>query len=772
MFFLSRFLVVFFSHLFLLLPLVNADLRESQRNLKELLDTDSLEETQDGLSFQNKLREIYSESDITNYRALKRAVDLVDINPSKALGLIKKIEKGRDLPRPFVDLVCFYKAKMFVNLNQGENAEKELAKVIKSKNFTNQKKIEIYIILFRLAKDRSTSTLFNNILPDFIRQSGGVYSLFAQDFFELAAFLEKKENYRDLFIVLEKLALSFPITETSRLAFQKLLTYSCHSKKMPPSSHYHFTKQFLIKLSSNFSLDASLREFLVFAIEKEIRVSSQEIRYLNSLEKLELLFKMRLYDDASAFAKKILSQKSKEFDETDSAKIMLRLGSVENRRYRHKEAARFYSLLKSLGNISTSQLAVSEHLADSLNYGGFKKIASEIYGSLAKHDRRDILRWHHFWTSYTQKNWEKAHSILKREGESYVPPRDRFLPQGPLYWQARVLEERKKFDLAKEVYSTLFSNYSDDIYGYFAASRQQKPLNNTLSTEERLQKDIFLDVWKNDSSQLRSIDLPQDLRHLSSLIAASLFEDSLDWIERVNFSKLDLKELALMSSIAAAFGSYNLSYKSSRRFIIKILPKSSNWYSIRRHQKQFNYLWKAYYPIAYKSQIEKISKILSLDPLYILSIMRMESAYKEKALSHVGARGLMQIMPFTAVKIAKNLDHHNFSLSDLWKPSVNISYGSWYLRFLLNNLGGDLVLTTAAYNAGPHAVVQWINRCSGCTLDEFIESIPYKETRNYVKNVMRSYMRYSNIYQELQPSSPVNFASKLPEVSQSSDGLF
>ena len=169
-------------------------------------------------------------------------------------------------------------------------------------------------------------------------------------------------------------------------------------------------------------------------------------------------------------------------------------------------------------------------------------------------------------------------------------------------------------------------------------------------------------------------------------------------------------------------GAYYVEQKSARKFILKVIPNAVNWFEITKHQKDYNQIWKSYYPKAYEPLVFKVADILEIDPFFILSIMRMESYY-EKALSYVGARGLMQIMPYTALQIAKRIGHEGFKLDSMWDPKVNIVYGGWYLSFLLTYYNQNPILAAAAYNAGPFAVNAWVERCNGCAFDEFVESI-------------------------------------------------
>ncbi len=128
----------------------------------------------------------------------------------------------------------------------------------------------------------------------------------------------------------------------------------------------------------------------------------------------------------------------------------------------------------------------------------------------------------------------------------------------------------------------------------------------------------------------------------------------------------------------------------------------------------------------------------SIDPYLVAAVMREESSFNPKAVSTTGALGLMQIMPetgrFIAGKLGRTLDDD----SELFDPDVNIKLGTWYLGHLARRFDGDLVLTIASYNAGPGAVQRWTQTLPA-DLDEFIESIPYPETRRYAKKVLKSY---------------------------------
>jgi len=142
------------------------------------------------------------------------------------------------------------------------------------------------------------------------------------------------------------------------------------------------------------------------------------------------------------------------------------------------------------------------------------------------------------------------------------------------------------------------------------------------------------------------------------------------------------------------------------------------------------------FPLAYEPQVRKAADKNNIEPNLIFAIARQESAFAEKATSTAGAMGLMQLMPSTARATARRsgIKHHK---SDLFNPEHNIKLGSSYLNQLLQQYKGNRILATAAYNAGPHRVDRWLRKTpQDVAFDIWIETIPFKETRGYVQNVL------------------------------------
>jgi soluble lytic murein transglycosylase len=152
------------------------------------------------------------------------------------------------------------------------------------------------------------------------------------------------------------------------------------------------------------------------------------------------------------------------------------------------------------------------------------------------------------------------------------------------------------------------------------------------------------------------------------------------------------------------------------------------------------------YPPAYPTLVSLFSETRNLPSALAWAIMREESHFRPSVVSPANAIGLMQIIPPTGYEIAQNLGRNQFTQEDLYRPAVNIEFGVQYLAMNLNRFNGNFVGTIASYNAGPEAVERWTKARPNREWDEFVEEIPYDETNNYVKKVLKSYYLYSLLY--------------------------
>ncbi len=150
------------------------------------------------------------------------------------------------------------------------------------------------------------------------------------------------------------------------------------------------------------------------------------------------------------------------------------------------------------------------------------------------------------------------------------------------------------------------------------------------------------------------------------------------------------------------------------------------------------------FPILEKKWVNKYSKEQKLQPAYTLAVIRRESAFATDARSRVGALGLMQIMPATGKAIAKKLKVKYKNKQQLLNPKTNVKFGTKYLNMMLHKFYNQPVLASAAYNAGGHRVRKWLPKDTEMSADRWVESIPFKETREYVSSILAYMVIYEN----------------------------
>jgi soluble lytic murein transglycosylase len=150
-------------------------------------------------------------------------------------------------------------------------------------------------------------------------------------------------------------------------------------------------------------------------------------------------------------------------------------------------------------------------------------------------------------------------------------------------------------------------------------------------------------------------------------------------------------------------------------------------------------------PLRHEDIIRQQARKKNLDPALIAAMIYQESKFQDRT-SSAGAKGLMQILPGTAQFIARKSGGTAFELRDLGTPQINIAYGSWYLRYLINRYGGNETLAVAAYNAGESNVDRWVTRAGGDKSFDPSVDIPFPETRHYVASVSEHRKLYRDKY--------------------------
>jgi soluble lytic murein transglycosylase len=150
-------------------------------------------------------------------------------------------------------------------------------------------------------------------------------------------------------------------------------------------------------------------------------------------------------------------------------------------------------------------------------------------------------------------------------------------------------------------------------------------------------------------------------------------------------------------------------------------------------------------PLRHEDVIRQQARDKGLDPALIAAVIYQESKFEDRT-SSAGALGMMQLLPDTAHFIARKTGGTQFTTRDLSTPQINIAYGSWYLRYMIDRYEGNQTLAIAAYNAGEHNVDTWVERAGGPDGFDADKDIPFPETRHYVDSVLDHKRQYRDTY--------------------------
>lgn len=159
---------------------------------------------------------------------------------------------------------------------------------------------------------------------------------------------------------------------------------------------------------------------------------------------------------------------------------------------------------------------------------------------------------------------------------------------------------------------------------------------------------------------------------------------------------------------------------------------------------QSKWFWRFIYPLKYKDFIYNYTLEYNLDPHLVSAMIYVESKFVPTACSHKGAVGLMQIMPDTGKWIAQQQGLNKFNTQRLYDPEINIKFGCWYLSTLKKEFNNELIVVLAAYNAGRGNVNRWLEEREEQGIS--IETLPFKETRDYIYKILEVYEHYKDLY--------------------------
>ncbi len=455
------------------------------------------------------------------------------------------------------------------------------------------------------------------------------------------------------------------------------------------------------------SYDAALKTLRSITATTENRDFSDRLR----LKTGQILLKARRYQEAEQCLKGLAASETKIEIRAEASLLMAR--AIE-KSGRDEDAFLAYC---RIAVVFPESAAADDALLDAAFIRKFQNRpaeAVELLGKLLEKYPKTSLKQRILWESGWGNYLTGRHQAAAEQFKKLLHSND--YRERALYWQGRSLAAAKEQAAADESFAVLQKEFP---FGFYALQLRNRGAAATAETLPRL-----------SAEPAENLPLPDSFERVKALIALGLIDDAAIELSATRKRLGKGKSDAGLARLYLEIGNYNGAMNIYSQAALK--PSSED-----------NRAWALLYPQAYRELINKYAAQEGIEPSLAYAVMRAESSFLPAAKSPVGARGLMQLMPTTAAAVlhTKKIDPER-----LYDPELNIRLGSKHLRDLLDSYGGNRIAVIASYNAGAHNVNRWLKTYPGLPTEDFIESIPFGETREYVKKVLATAALYQRLY--------------------------
>lgn len=358
----------------------------------------------------------------------------------------------------------------------------------------------------------------------------------------------------------------------------------------------------------------------------------------------------------------------------------------------------------------------------------------EIHQRFPTGTKASYTHWKCAWLTYRLGRTEQAKKYFDEQIEFY--PGTNEVPNA-MYWRGRMAEDDKDYGLARAYYEKLADRYRNYYYGVLARKRLATMPSAPAVTVASLQRIGSAHTY-DPTAQLT--DPPEDdLHYMRARLLQNAGATDLAVRElQAGSSEGPSWEMLEIARIYSSGGEYYRALQALKRAI-------SGYFAFDINALPAEY-WKGLFPRPYWDALQRYSDENGLDPYLVASLIRQESEFNPGAISHANAYGLMQLLPRTGKGEAKKTGMQHFSTDSLLDPTTNIELGTHYFRQMVDHFGGQIEYALAAYNAGEERVEDWRSSGTYRDIDEFVESIPFTETREYVQAIVRNAAVYKRVY--------------------------
>jgi len=419
-----------------------------------------------------------------------------------------------------------------------------------------------------------------------------------------------------------------------------------------------------------------------------------------------------------------------------------RLKNHEEVQARLDQLARLYP--QSTWRLEALVSDANSHLIEN-DLDAYEPLYRACYESFAKEPLAPNCHWKVAWGHYLRRRPDAAE--LLRAHVRLFPASEN--AAAALYFSGRLAEAADDASGARAYYDEIVREYPNYYY--------------TVLARERL-KTVTAAPSKTVNDFLRSVAFPPRARTLN-------FEPSAITRTRIERSRMlsaaeldDLAEGELRFAAQTEDQPHVIAMELATLSTRKTGPDQAMRY-IKRYAGGYLYMplesaprdfWKLAFPMPYRADLERFAKQNDLDPFLMAALIRQESEFNPNAVSVANARGLMQIEPVTGRELSRRLQVKPYSTPRLFQPALNLQLGSYYLKSIVANLNGRLEAALAAYNAGPSRARSWLSWGEFREPAEFIETVPFSQTRSYIQTVLRN----ADVYRRLYGTAALQASSK------------
>ena len=346
--------------------------------------------------------------------------------------------------------------------------------------------------------------------------------------------------------------------------------------------------------------------------------------------------------------------------------------------------------------------------------------------------------WKVTWSTYLRDPMQ-AEGML-REHLAHYPASDQASPA--LYYLGRIAESKSDWPTARAYYDAVSNGYPNYYYAVLARERLETPSLLTASASQATAQ--FLGAIQIVSRRAPESFDPTPLTQRRIERAHLLDLAGLDDLSEAELrfgAKMDGQPMVIAIELAD-LASQRDAPDQAIRYIKHYAPGYLSM-SLDSAPEKF---WRLAFPLPYRKSLEEYCRAQMLDPYLMAALIRQESEFNPNAISRANARGLAQVMPATGRQLSRKLGMPGFRTAMLFTPDTNLKLGTYYLKQLSDELQGKWEAALASYNAGKSHVTTWLAAGNYREPAEFVESIPFNETRAYVQSVLRNAEVYRKLY--------------------------